>query len=117
MALTGVDKSTREMIPQTRPYIPTDVVEQLLRWHREILESGILINGKFTAAFEEKTAGSVGVKHAVAMNSCTSALQTTLEYIGVRGKKVIVPANTFIATSNAVIFAGGIPLIVDIGRN
>jgi perosamine synthetase len=104
-------------IPQTKPYIPQEDAEIVLGWYKEILESGRLINGRFTEAFEKETADSVGVKNAVAMNSCTSALQTILEFIDVRDKKVLVPVNTFIASSNAIVFAGGIPEIIDICDN
>jgi len=104
-------------IPQTMPYIPIEDRETLVTWYRHILETGILINGPYTKTFEEESAKAVGVKYALSLNSCTSALQSVLEYINVKGKKVIVPANTFIASSNAVIFAGGEPLIVDIGED
>ncbi len=109
--------SALNTIPQAKPYFPAEERATLLVWYAEILESGALINGKYTRAFEEETAQAVGVKHAIAFNSCTSALQCTLEYIGVADKKVLVPTNTFIATANAVIFAGGTPVIVDIGED
>lgn len=105
------------IIPQTVPSIPNEDVETVLSYFREILDSKILINGKYTEAFEQETARSVGTRCAIAVNSCTSALEAVLEYINVRGREVIVPVNTFIATSNAVIFTGGKPVLVDIGED
>ena len=104
-------------IPQTEPYIPEEDQKTVLEWHREILESGRLVNGKYTEMFEKEMAEQVGVRFAVALNSCTSALQAILEYIDVRGKNVLVPANTFIATANAVLHAGGSPVILEVGED
>ena len=47
------------------------------------------------------------------MNSCTTALEIVLRFYGVSDREVIIPANTFIATGNAVIFAGGKPVLAD----
>lgn len=107
----------KALIPQTKPYIPEKDIEGLLSAFREILESGQLINGRYTRMFEEETAKKVGVKYAVAMNSCTSVLETILDYYDVRGREVIVPVNTFLASANAVYFAGGRPRLVDIAEN
>lgn len=107
----------KAIIPQAKPYIPEEDIKGLISAFREILESGQLINGRFTQIFEEDTAKSVGVKYAVAMNSCTSALETMLDFVDVRGREVIVPVNTFLASANAVHFAGGRPVLVDIGED
>lgn len=54
------------------------------------------------------------MKHAVAVNSGTSALEIALRHYKLRGREVIVPTNTFVATPNSVIFAGGKPVFSDI---
>jgi perosamine synthetase len=55
-----------------------------------------------------------GVRNAVAVSSCTAALEIALRYFDVKGKEVIVPTNTFIASSNVVSYSGGSPILADI---
>ncbi len=52
--------------------------------------------------------------YAVAVSSCTAALEITLRFFCVEGREVIVPTNTFVASANAVRFAGGTPVLADI---
>jgi perosamine synthetase len=63
--------------------------------------------------FEEKIANFVGKKYALTFNSGTSALHALLLAHDIKDKEVIVPSFTFIATSNAVILAGGIPVFAE----
>lgn len=90
--------------------------EKLLKNIASILDTGRLIKGKYTASFEEKFAEYCKAKYAVSVSSCTAALEIVLRYIGVSGSEVIVPTETFIATANAVIFAGGKPVLADIKK-
>ena len=86
------------------------------RIHREldiILDSSLSM-GPQVQAFEKEFASRVGVKHAIAMNSCTSTLESALLSIGVEGREVIVPTETFIATGMAVHLSGGKPIFADI---
>ena len=80
-----------------------------------------IASGKFWAVgsrvseFEEKIADYIGVKHAVCMNSGTSALHASLMAHGVgKNDEVIVPSYTFIATANCALFVGAKPVFVDI---
>jgi len=60
-------------------------------------------------------ANYIGTKYAIATNSGTSVLDIALRCLGVKeGDEVIVPTNTFLASPNAVIFAGGKPILADI---
>jgi dTDP-4-amino-4,6-dideoxygalactose transaminase len=66
-------------------------------------------------AFEEEAAAKIGVKHALMVNSGTSALICGLTGLGVGpGDEVIVPAYTYIATAAAVVAVGAVPVIADI---
>jgi 8-amino-3,8-dideoxy-alpha-D-manno-octulosonate transaminase len=68
-----------------------------------------------TAAFEANVAAYVGATHAVATSSGTAALRAALAALGVGcGDEVIVPAFTFIATVNAVVVAGAVPVFAEI---
>lgn len=80
----------------------------------ECLRTGQLTLGPWTRAFEERFARFVGVPHAVAVNSGTSALEICLRIFNVRGRDVLVPTNTFFATVLAVLHAGARPVFVDI---
>lgn len=70
------------------------------------------------AAFEQAFAGAMGAKHAVAVTSGTAALITALAATGVGpGDEVAVPTYTWIATINAVVVLGAVPLFVDIDES
>ena len=71
-------------------------------------------NGLEISGFEKKLAVFVGTKYCLVFNSGTSALHAILLAYDIRGKEVIVPSFTFIATANAVLHAGGKPVFADI---
>ncbi|MFN7065510.1 MAG: DegT/DnrJ/EryC1/StrS family aminotransferase [Aquificaceae bacterium] len=80
----------------------------------EILKSGHITRGKWTALFQEEFAKYLGVKHIFTVCSGTAALFVALKALGVEGKPVILPAMSFMATIDAVYLAGGIPVVVDV---
>jgi perosamine synthetase len=80
----------------------------------EILASGSLTLGPYTKRFEEAFAAAHVVPHAVATSSGTAALDIALRVADVRGRDVVVPANTFYATAAAVLAAGGRPVFADV---
>jgi dTDP-4-amino-4,6-dideoxygalactose transaminase len=81
----------------------------------ESLRAAWLGTGPKVAAFEKLAAEYKGVKHAVAVNSCTAGLHLSCLAVGLQqGDEVIVPAMTFCATINAVIHAGAVPVLVDV---
>jgi perosamine synthetase len=86
------------------------------RIHAEL--DGILDNalsmGPNVAAFEREFAATAGVRHAIALGSCTAALEIALAALGAAGGEVIVPAETFIATGMAVHLAGAKPVFAEI---
>ena len=80
-----------------------------------VLRSGWLTMGPLTAEFERTFAEHLGVKHAVAVSSCTAALHLAYLAAGVGpGDEVIVPAMTFAATAAAVVYCGADPVFADI---
>jgi perosamine synthetase len=80
----------------------------------EILATGSLTLGPYTKRFEAAFAAAHDAPHAVAVSSGTAALHIALSVAGVRGRDVIVPANTFYATAAAVLQAGGRPVFADV---
>jgi len=81
-----------------------------------ILSSGSLTLGRHTREFEDTFAAAHGAPHAVAVSSGTAALEIILRSVGVAGRDVIVPSNTFYATAAAVTHAGGRVVLADVDR-
>ncbi len=80
-----------------------------------VIDKTAFIGGPFVKKFEQDFAGYVGRAHCVAVGNGTDALVMALRGLGLRpGDEVIVPALTFIATSEAVTLAGGKVVFVDV---
>jgi dTDP-4-amino-4,6-dideoxygalactose transaminase len=81
----------------------------------QLLESSAFIGGQAVEEFEAAWADYCGVGHAIGMANGTDALQLTLTALGIgAGDEVIVPANTFVATAEAVVLAGATPRFADV---
>ncbi len=79
------------------------------------LRSGWLTMGPRTKDFEAAFAEHLGVKHAMALSSCTAALHLAYLAAGVGpGDEVIVPAITFVATAAAARYCGATPVLADV---
>lgn len=100
-----------------RPHFNDDDVKHILKDIEQILKSGRLILGPHTSTLEHAFAEYVGTKHAVAVSSCTAALEIALYSASVRRKEVVVPSNTFIATVNAVCRTGAKPVFAEISED
>ena len=102
---------TRARIPIAKPLISDEDKHRVM----EVLDSGRLVAGPRVHAFEEAFAAYLGVRHAVATSSGTTALQVALEALGIgAGDKVVTTPFTFVATSNAILHAGARPVFVDV---
>ena len=91
-----------------------DVGEEELDAIKEVFSTKFLTEGPTTKQFEEKVAEYVGTKHAIAVTSCTTGLHAVFESLNIKGQEVIVPDYTYPATAEAVILAGGIPVLADV---
>ena len=80
------------------------------------LKSGWLTHGQNNLIFEKKFSKLIGSKYAISMNSCTSALECALKIIKKKGE-VILPSWTWVATANAIINTGNVPVFVDVDLN
>jgi len=84
---------------------------------REPIQSGWLTQGPKVAAFEKAFAVRHGVKHASAVTSATTGLHLALAALEIGpGDEVIVPAFTWVATANVVVYCGATPVFVDVDR-
>jgi dTDP-4-amino-4,6-dideoxygalactose transaminase len=82
---------------------------------KEPVFSGWITQGPKVAQFEKLFAERHGVKHALAVSNCTTALHLALVALGVgAGDEVIVPAFTWVSTANAVMYCGAKPVFIDI---
>jgi dTDP-4-amino-4,6-dideoxygalactose transaminase len=99
-----------EYLPFHLPQIGAAEEEAVLR----TLRSGWLTTGSEAHAFEREFAENIGVRHAIALNSCTAALHLALEAAGVGpGDEVIVPTMTFAASAEVVAYLNARPVLVD----
>ena len=99
------------LIPIARPTIGEEEKQAVLR----VLESGQLAQGPLVREFEEAFAERIGVREAVAVNSGTAGLMLALQAHGLGpGDEVITSPFSFIATANAVLYAGAKPVFADV---
>jgi len=102
------------MIQIAKPLIGKEEKEAVQR----VMDSGIIAQGPKVKEFEEKFAEYIGVKHAVAVTSGTTALHIALLAEGISpGDDVITTPFTFIASSNAILYCGARPVFADIGED
>jgi len=101
----------QEFLPYAIPLIEDDDIAAVV----DSLRSNWVTKGPKTVEFEKRFADYIGVKHAIAFNSCTAGLHTTLVAAGIgEGDEVITTPMTFAASANVVIHAGATPVFVDI---
>ena len=97
------------------PIVRPDLGEAEVAAVAGVVRSGWVAQGPEVAAFESELASAVGASHAVAVSSCTSALELILRALGVGlGDDVVTVSHSFIATANAVVAVGARPIFVDI---
>jgi dTDP-4-amino-4,6-dideoxygalactose transaminase len=80
-----------------------------------VIASGWVAQGPRVAEFEQRFAARVGAQYAVAVSNCTNALHLALLVAGVGpGDEVVVPSLSFIATANAPMYVGAVPVFADV---
>lgn len=81
----------------------------------KVLKGDYLTTGPTVSEFEKKVANYVGAKYAVAVSNGTAALHMACYAAGIKsGDEVLVPAITFAASANCVLYCGGKPVFIDI---
>ncbi len=93
-------------VPPATVYFPEEDRRRILARIDDALTTGQLTLGKFGRELEERFATYAGTRYAIAVSSGTSAIEIPLRSLGVTGREVLVPANTFFATAAAAIHAG-----------
>jgi dTDP-4-amino-4,6-dideoxygalactose transaminase len=83
-AILGGEPLFAEKIPMVRPVLPA--FEEMSEGIRRILESGMVTKGPLMRQFEQEIAEHLGVKHAIAVSSCTSGMMLVHKALGLEGK-------------------------------
>jgi dTDP-4-amino-4,6-dideoxygalactose transaminase len=104
-------------VPPARVYFPAEDRAEILARIDQALTTGQLTLGPTGQELETAFATRHQTTHAVAVSSGTSALEIILRSIGVEGREVLVPANTFFATAAAAVHAGARVRFVDCDPN
>src|SRR5580704_13531860 len=100
------------------PFALPELGEAELNQIKEVLETGWITTGPKTHQFEQRFADYLGVKFAVAVNSCTAAMHLSLEAVGVEaGDYVVTTPYTFAATAEVIRHLNATPVFVDVDRD
>jgi dTDP-4-amino-4,6-dideoxygalactose transaminase len=90
--------------------IKKEIIDNIL----QLIDSSTFIYGNKVSEFESAFAQKLGVKHCIGVGNGTDALIIALKCLGIKeGDEVITAANTFIATSEAIVNVGATPVFVD----
>ncbi|HTG14237.1 MAG TPA: DegT/DnrJ/EryC1/StrS family aminotransferase [Blastocatellia bacterium] len=110
-AVLGNEPFFSNKVSIVRPVLPS--FADLAADAEELLSTGMVTKGRHLLNFEEAVAEHLGVKHAVAVSSCTTGLMLTHKCLGLTGD-VVIPSFTFMATASALVWAGLKPVFADV---
>jgi dTDP-4-amino-4,6-dideoxygalactose transaminase len=101
----------RAPLPYCRPALDAPAIAAVV----DCLQNGWLTSGPRVREFEEAFAARSGVRHAVALSSCTAALHVALHAMGVGpGDEVVTPSFTFVAGAQSARWLGATPVFADV---
>jgi dTDP-4-amino-4,6-dideoxygalactose transaminase len=101
----------KEFLPYCRPFIEQDDIDAVT----DTMSRGWLTTGPKVQEFEQRFSEAAGVKHAVALNSCTAAMHLGMIAMGVGdGDEVVMPSLSFVAAANCAVQLGAKPVFCDV---
>lgn len=114
--MTISEQTTHEPVPfLDMDAMHAEIADDLDEAWRQVTADTAFVGGPFVGRFEQEWAAYCERNHAVGTANGTDALMLALRGLGIsEGDEVIVPANTFVATAEAVLMAGASPRFVDI---
>jgi len=102
------------MINIAKPIIGQEEINAVIK----VMESGAIASGAKVTEFENDFAEYLRINHAIAASSGTTALEVALKAAGIKkGDKIITTPFSFIASTNAIVYSGAIPVFADIDEN
>jgi dTDP-4-amino-4,6-dideoxygalactose transaminase len=108
-------ESEHERTGREIPFARAEVCQEALQAATRVLESGWLTSGPEVVAFEREIAQCVDAQEAIAVASCTAAIELSLRALRLApGSRVLTSTMTFCGAINAIIHAGHIPVLADI---
>ena len=111
LALNGGTPVRPTTLPYGRQHLDEKDIESVI----EVLRSDWLTTGPKVGEFEKAFANAVGAREAVSVSNGTAALHASMNALEVGpGDEVIVPAMTFAASANCVLYQGGTPVFADV---
>jgi dTDP-4-amino-4,6-dideoxygalactose transaminase len=110
-AILGGVAAFQSKINIVRPVMPD--FSEMADSVQGILRSGMVTKGENLKRFEQAIREHLGVRHAIAVSSCTSGLMLTYRSLGLAGD-VVVPSFTFMATVSALVWSGLRPIYADV---
>ena len=97
---------------------PSHLREEWLQKFKTVIDHGVFIKGPEVEIFESRWASMLRTEFAIGVSNGQDGLILALRSIGVKAfDKVVVPAHSFIATHNAIISIGAIPISVDVNHH
>lgn len=100
----------RERFRFIHPTLPP--LNRVVSEYRRVFHQGLVTNGALVARLEAAVSERLGVRHSIAVSSCTSGLMLAMKAFGLRGE-VILPSFTFFATGHAALWNGLTPVFAD----
>ena len=121
MTISNYQSARARPVTQPRPapdreiaFCRTVITADAQQAAQQVLASGWVTMGAETLAFEEEFGSWVGARHAVAVSSCTAAIELALTALGLPpGARVLTPTLTFCGAVQAIVHAGLRPVLVD----
>ena len=105
LAVDGGEPVRRDLLPYAHQAIDEEDFASVI----EVLRSQWLTTGPVVDAFEREFATAVGAGYALTMSSGTAALHSAVSVLGIGpSDEVILPAMTFVATANCVVYRGAV---------
>ncbi len=100
----------RERFRFIHPTLPP--LERIVAQYSPFFHQGLITNGGLVARLESAVCEHLGVRHCIAVSSCTSGLMLVMKAMGLRGE-IILPSFTFFATGHAALWNGLTPVFAD----
>ena len=97
------------------PLASPDIRKSDIKLVKQVLESGMLVQGKFVKELESNISAITNSENSIAVSNGTATMHLALVSLGIgKGDEVIVPAFSYVATANVVEIVGAKPVFVDI---